>query len=184
MKIGCFNALTDNYIWFIEHENQIIVIDPGVAPPIIDYIEQHHLTLQAICLTHDHVDHVGGVAALVKQFPAPVYGLGKIATHPLKNGEILHFSKTISGRILFTPGHTDSSLCYLMNIEGSKHLFCGDTLFTAGCGRVFTDDFTSMFHSLNQLKELDSNFLVYPGHEYGASQDTCANGSLRVLNLL
>lgn len=166
MKIGYLNAFKDNYIWFIQENTDLIVVDPGESDVVLSYIQNNQLTLKSILLTHDHNDHIGGVAELLKYSDVPVYGMCSIATKQLKNNDIINLSNKISGTILATPGHTYTSICYLLDITGIKHLFCGDTLFAAGCGRVFTGDFQAMFNSLNQLKKLDPNFLVYPGHEY------------------
>lgn len=166
MKIGYLKAFKDNYIWFIQDNTDLIVIDPGESDVVLSYIKNNKLHLKSILLTHDHHDHMGGVAELLKYANVPVYGMCSIATHPLKNNDSIYLSDKISGKILATPGHTYTSICYLLDIIGQKHLFCGDTLFAAGCGRVFTGDFQAMFKSLNQLKALDPDFLVYPGHEY------------------
>lgn len=166
MKIGYLNAFKDNYIWFIQDKNDLIVIDPGESQVVLNYINNNELNLKSILLTHDHYDHIGGVAELLLYFDVPVYGMCSIATHPLKDKDFIRLSDKISGKILATPGHTYTSICYLLDINKKKHLFCGDTLFAAGCGRVFTGDFQAMFNSLNQLKKLDADFLVYPGHEY------------------
>lgn len=163
MNIGYLNAFSDNYIWFIQENKDLVVIDPGESAGVLEYLKQNNLNLKAILLTHDHHDHMGGVAELLKHKTVPVYGKCSIATH---SEDKIHLSDNIAGSILATPGHTTSSLCFLMSIANTKHLFCGDTLFAAGCGRVFTGDFNAMFHSLNQLKALDSSYLVYPGHEY------------------
>lgn len=166
MKIGYLNAFKDNYIWFIQENEELIVIDPGESEVILQYIKNHDLNLKSILLTHDHHDHIGGVEKLLQHFDVPTYGMCPIAQCQLKNNDIIQLSSKITGKILATPGHTYTSICYLLDIMDKQHLFCGDTLFAAGCGRVFTGDFQAMFQSLNQLKALDSNCLIYPGHEY------------------
>ncbi len=163
--MGFLNALTDNYIWHIQDGKDLIVIDPGESDGVLNYLNKHQLNLKAILLTHDHYDHVGGVAELLKyaHTDIPVHGTCAIATN---NDHAFQFSNDIKVEIIETPGHTLTSICYLMNISGKKHVFSGDTLFAAGCGRVFTGDYAAMYNSLNQLKALDSSVLVYPGHEY------------------
>lgn len=163
MIINCFKAFSDNYIWFIQKDKEIVVIDPGEAPSIITYLRAQGLNLKAILLTHDHWDHVNGLEEILQYRKAPVYGKGHLATHQEEN---FYLFDTILCQALFTPGHTQKSLCYLLEVDKKQHLFCGDTLFAAGCGRVFTGDFTAMFNSLNQLKQLSENCLIYPGHEY------------------
>lgn len=166
MKIGYLKAFTDNYIWFIQDNHNLIVVDPGEASPVLEYLKSNQLHLKAILLTHDHYDHLGGVSELLKYAEVPVYGMCHAASYLLKDNAKITLLDKIFGTVLVTPGHTNTSICYLLEINDTKHLFCGDTLFAAGCGRVFTGDFTAMFHSLNQLKALSPNFLVYPGHEY------------------
>ncbi len=150
-------------MWFIQKDKDIVVIDPGEASTIIAYLRDKKLSLKAILLTHDHWDHVNGLQELLKYTKVPVYGKCPIANH--QEETFLLFDR-FTCQVLFTPGHTDKSVCYLIEAEGKHHLFCGDTLFAAGCGRVFTGDFEAMFNSLNQLKQLSSDCLVYPGHEY------------------
>jgi hydroxyacylglutathione hydrolase len=167
MQIGYLKAFTDNYIWFIQHEQDFIVIDPGSSGIVLDYIIPRELNLRAIILTHDHHDHMGGVADLLMYAKhIPVYGIGDIATYELHGGESIAICPWLTATTLATPGHTYTSICYMIDLMGQKHLFCGDTLFAAGCGRVFTGDFVAMYNSLNALSSLSPQFLVYPGHEY------------------
>lgn len=164
--ISALQALTDNYIWFIQDQTEIIVIDPGESESVLNYMEKNQMTLKAILLTHDHWDHINGVDKLLKHKKVPVYGMCSLATEMLKGGDEICLNETIRCKIIATPGHTYTSICYLMEIAGKQHLFCGDTLFAAGCGRVFTGDFEAMYDSLNQLKRLDAQCHIYPGHEY------------------
>lgn len=166
MKIGYLKALKDNYIWFIQEKNNLIVIDPGESHAILKYMKDNNFILKSVLITHDHGDHIGGVKELLQYFDVPVYGMCDIASKKLNDGDSIHLSDEIQGEIIATPGHTYTSICYLLKIKDQKHLFCGDTLFAAGCGRVFTGDFQAMFNSLNKLKALDSDVFIYPGHEY------------------
>ena len=166
MQIGHLKAFTDNYIWFIREGNDIIVIDPGESAVVLNYIISNRLSLRAIVLTHDHADHIGGVAEVLEYVKVPVYGMCKIASEHLSGNETVNISDNIIAKTIATPGHTYTSICYLLNILNAKHLFCGDTLFTAGCGRVFTGDFPAMYDSLSRRGALDPEILIYPGHEY------------------
>ena len=166
VKIGHLSAFTDNYIWFIHNSTDFIVIDPGESSAVLDYIITNKLRLKAIVLTHDHKDHMGGVSDLLAYANVPVYAMGGLASIELHGGEEVVLSDFAKARTLVTPGHTYTSICYMLSLLGKKHLFCGDTLFAAGCGRVFTGDFVAMYESLTQLGNLDPDYLVYPGHEY------------------
>ncbi|TCP94787.1 hydroxyacylglutathione hydrolase [Cricetibacter osteomyelitidis] len=162
-------ALNDNYIWLYARENlPVIVIDPAESRQVLDYLQQHQLTLEAILLTHKHNDHIGGVAELKAQFPAvSVYGppecAGLGATEIVQNGEIQTAYYHI--QVIFTGGHTEQHISYLVD----EHLFCGDSLFSAGCGRVFTGDYQAMFDGLQRLKALSDTTIVCPAHEYTLS---------------
>ncbi len=160
-------AFNDNYIWLIHDLKHAIVVDPGDAKPVIRYLSQHGLKLVAILLTHHHADHTGGVKAIVDKFPTVIYGPAGEATQlsdiKLKeNDEIdipelqLHFS------ILDIPGHTKGHIAYY----GHDMLFCGDTLFSAGCGRLFEGTAAEMYQSLMKLKALPNQTQVYCAHEY------------------
>lgn len=166
MQIGYLNAFTDNYIWFIQNNHDLVVIDPGESAVVIDYITTNQLNLKSLILTHDHNDNIGGVAEILKKYKVPVFGMGEIPDRKLSGGEVVDLTNWLTAKTLATPGHTYTSICYMMELNGHKHLFCGDTLFAAGCGRVFTGDFKAMYKSLTELGSLDPEFQVYPGHEY------------------
>ena len=165
-KIGYIKAFTDNYIWFLDNSKEIIIIDPGESEKILEYIIVNKRQLKAIVLTHDHHDHIGGVEEILAHFPVPTYGITDIASIIVADNQDIFLHDELKINTIATPGHTYSSLCYLIQFAGSKHLFCGDTLFAAGCGRVFTGDFVAMFNSLTKLSQLDSTCYIYPGHEY------------------
>jgi len=166
MKIAYLNAFTDNYIWLLHNDTQIVVVDPGESAQVLDYIIANKLCLKAILLTHDHVDHIGGVADILAHYNVPVYGTCDIATTKLVDGQLFPLFDGISARVIATPGHTLNSICYLVRDKNTQHLFCGDTLFGAGCGRVFSGDFAAMYKSLGLLANLDPQTLIYPAHEY------------------
>ena len=169
-SISVLPALKDNYIWILEINNHIWVIDPGIAKPILNYLEERKLSLAGILLTHWHPDHQGGVCELVSKFGCPVYGSNKTLNGPsipLNESETLDVSG-YSFEIMNLPGHTLDHIGFLC-IDGRLDApisFVGDTLFGGGCGRLFEGTAEQMFDSLQKLKALDSNTLIYCGHEY------------------
>jgi len=170
MKIICLPAFRDNYIWLLQHDHFAVVIDPGVAAPVSSYLTQHGLTLQAILLTHHHSDHIGGVADLIKNSPIPVYGPANEAiaetTIPLKeNDQVVLPDIGMSFQVLDVPGHTLGHIAYY----GANTLFCGDTLFACGCGRLFEGSPEQMWTSLSKLALLPRSTQVYCAHEYTQS---------------
>ena len=166
MNIMPLPALSDNYIWIIEKNNRIVVVDPSEADLLLQVIKSKGYVLEAVLLTHKHQDHIGGVRKLIAAHPAPVYGPKEtgVATEIVKGGEILPLlGKEV--KVMATPGHTAGHVAYQIK----EHLFIGDTLFLSSCGRVFSGDYDAMFHTLEQLKELDEGTIVYPAHEYSLS---------------
>lgn len=161
------SAFADNYIWVIHDQIHAAVVDPGDAKPIIRFLEQKDLKLIAILNTHHHNDHVGGNAALLQKFPVSVYGPKNesisTVTHPLKEGDNIYLAELSLGFSIFDiPGHTAGHIAYY----GANSLFCGDTLFACGCGRLFEGTAQQMYISLNKLAKLPSTTKVYCGHEY------------------
>lgn len=162
-------ALNDNYIWVYGRENySVIVIDLPEIKNLLPFLYQHQLSVAAVLLTHKHDDHVGGVADFKQVFPnVPVYGsrecAEKGATQIVDEGVIVVGDYQI--QVIPTGGHTEQHVSYM--VDG--HLFCGDTLFSAGCGRVFTGDYAQMFQSLQRINALPDNTLVCPAHEYTLS---------------
>ncbi|RLZ08994.1 hydroxyacylglutathione hydrolase [Acinetobacter sp. 2JN-4] len=164
------NALK-NYIWLLEdtRSNEVIAIDPTEASLVSDFCEQHQLQLKQIWLTHWHPDHTNGVAELSANNNLPIYGprdeLSKIAfiSNPLQHNDHFHFND-LKIEIIATPGHTLGHIVYF--IEEIDSLFCGDTLFAMGCGRLFEGTAEQMYHSLNRLAALPIQTKVYCTHEY------------------
>jgi len=160
-------AFSDNYIWTIRDASHAAVVDPGDAQPVLDYLAREKLTLVAILNTHHHADHVGGNAALLARAPVPVYGprderIPEV-TERLGDGQrfvLPHFN--IEMEALEIPGHTRSHIAF----HGGGMLFCGDTLFAAGCGRLFEGTPRQMHDSLTRLARLPDDTRVYCGHEY------------------
>lgn len=167
LKIHCIPAFDDNYIWLIGSDGSanVAAVDPGDAEPVIAYLQQHNLSLDAILLTHHHYDHTGGVKDLLTHFPATVYGPAneRISSITVAVGE--GDSVDVNGlalQVLDTPGHTRGHVCYV----GHGALFCGDTLFGAGCGRLFEGTPEQMYHSLEKISALPDETLIYCAHEY------------------
>ncbi|SUB24599.1 hydroxyacylglutathione hydrolase [Avibacterium avium] len=162
-------ALDDNYIWLYARENlPVIVIDIAESAPLLAYLQQHQLEVEAVLLTHKHQDHVGGLAEFKQHYPnVPVFGPQETAdlgaTQIINEGEIHTTHYQI--QVLPSGGHTENHVSFV--VDG--HLFCGDTLFSGGCGRVFTGDYAQMFDSLQRLKALPDSTIVCPAHEYTLS---------------
>lgn len=162
-------ALDDNYIWLYARENlPVIVIDISESEPLLTYLQQHQLEVEAVLLTHKHQDHVGGLVEFKQYYPnVPVFGPQETAdlgaTQIINEGEIHTTHYQI--QVLPTGGHTENHVSFV--VDG--HLFCGDTLFSGGCGRVFTGDYAQMFDSLQRLKALPDSTIVCPAHEYTLS---------------
>jgi hydroxyacylglutathione hydrolase len=174
-------AFKDNYLWLVSRAGDAVVIDPGDAAPVEAALLARGLALRAILLTHHHADHVGGVAALIAARPdpsLPVYGPRRedIAgvTHPLGDGDSFDLDAVIPGfglhlDVLDVPGHTSGHIAYVARPadDGAPPLlFCGDTLFAAGCGRLFEGTASQMHASLARLAALPSATRVYCAHEY------------------
>jgi hydroxyacylglutathione hydrolase len=169
MKVVQIPLLRDNYAYLIvcEESGQAAVVDPSEAGPVLRRVEEEKVKLVAILNTHHHWDHTGGNPELLKSFPLDVYGHktdeGRIPglTLPLEEGEEVSIG-SLQARVFFIPGHTRGHIAYVFDHE----LFCGDTLFVAGCGRLFEGTAGEMHSSLSKLAALPADTLVYCGHEY------------------
>ena len=160
-------ALSDNYIWTLVNPStrEAWVVDPGEAHPVEDYFSKHKLTLSGILITHHHWDHTHGIEELCFSRTIPVHGPGDIlgVTHPTTPNETIRLEEiSMDFEILDIPGHTLDHIAYV----NDNHLFCGDTLFAGGCGRVFEGTFSQMHASLQKLKQLPDATKVFCGHEY------------------
>lgn len=167
LEIVPISALKDNYIWTLRDAKHAAVVDPGEAGPVLDYLAREQLTLVAILATHHHPDHVGGIDALLKQRMVPVFGPRKEPipgmTHPVTEGDSVSIPELgASFSVLDIPGHTRAHVAYY----GLDSLFCGDTLFACGCGRLFEGTAEQMYASLQKLLALPDETKVYCGHEY------------------
>ena len=169
MRIFHIPAYSDNYIWVLQSGSDISVIDPGDASPVIELINTNKLNLVDILLTHHHFDHVGGTLELKKQIDGKVYGpagnIEGIDIHVSESDIVKTLDYEFS--VLETPGHTLDHIAY---VEKQKNLvFCGDTLFSGGCGRVFEGTFEQMHNSIQKLNQLNPKTLIYCAHEYTQS---------------
>jgi hydroxyacylglutathione hydrolase len=167
LEIVPLPAFQDNYIWTLRSGKLAAVVDPGEARPVQDYLAKEGLSLVAILATHHHPDHVGGIAELVARNRIPVFGpKGEpipALTHPVGQGDRADIpGLDASFSVLDIPGHTRAHVAYY----GLGSLFCGDTLFACGCGRVFEGTAAQMLESLSKLAALPDETKVYCGHEY------------------
>lgn len=167
MKIVPIPAFEDNYIWLICEGHLAAAVDPGDAEPVLDYIGLHGLQLEAILNTHHHGDHTGGNKDLLKHATVPVYGPRHEnipgLTHPVGAGDIVRLPGLLTDfSVLDVPGHTAGHIAYY----GAKSLFCGDTLFACGCGKLFEGTPAQMAASLQIFAALPDETRVYCAHEY------------------
>lgn len=170
MNLISIPAFQDNYIWLLRNEqHDCVIVDPGEAGPVLHALSENQLTPKAILLTHHHNDHVGGVAEIVRHYPdLTVYGpqetVGKGCNRVV--GDRASISVLgMNFTIMAVPGHTAGHIAYY----AAPYLFCGDTLFSAGCGRLFEGTAQQMYDSLQHLAQLPDNTLVCCAHEYTLS---------------
>ncbi|MDR1994391.1 hydroxyacylglutathione hydrolase [Azonexus sp.] len=164
-EVSFIPAFKDNYIWLLRRDRQAVVVDPGEAGPVLARLADDGLALASILITHHHADHQGGVAELTARYPVPVFAPASESitgrTEPLHGGENLSVLGEMV-RVLAVPGHTAGHVTYLVG----DRLFCGDTLFGAGCGRLFEGTPAQMAASLAAIAALPPATLICCAHEY------------------
>jgi len=167
MEVTPIPAFRDNYIWLLQRGGHATVVDPGDAAPVRAALSARNLRLDTILITHHHDDHIGGVADLLQEFPATVYasrsGRYPFPHHGVGEGDTITLDHPHTRlQVMETPGHTLDHVAYY----GADSLFCGDTLFSCGCGRVFEGTCQQLYHSLQRLASLPPVTKVYCAHEY------------------
>lgn len=168
-------AFSDNYIWLICDENSqyAAIVDPGDATPVIKALENDNIEPVAILITHFHADHVGGIGRLLEKYPdLPVYGPASERiphlTQPLQGNEKIHLEQIDADfQVMNVHGHTAGHIAYYTQDQTMEsRLFCGDTLFAAGCGRVFNGTMKDLHDSLAKISTLPKDTLIFCAHEY------------------
>jgi hydroxyacylglutathione hydrolase len=172
--IIAIHAFADNYIWLISNGHEAAVVDPGQAGPVLEALAIHKLKLTTILLTHHHQDHVGGVMELIEATHASVYGPAgeklPFCDVALREGDQFNDAELgLNLSVLDVPGHTAGHIAYYGHFDNIPILFCGDTLFSAGCGRLFEGTAAQMTTSLAKFAALPSDTRVFCAHEYTLS---------------
>lgn len=179
MKLIPLPAFADNYIWMLHDGQQALVVDPGDAQPVLAALQREGLRLESILVTHHHADHTGGVAELREATGARVCGpAGEEMPEPLQRltGGDRYQALGLDFVVMDVPGHTAGHIAfYCAEMDGAPLLFCGDTLFSAGCGRLFEGTPAQMLASLDSLAALPGNTRVCCTHEYTLSNLKFAN---------
>lgn len=174
LTISAIPAFSDNYIWCLADSGtkKALIVDPGQAKPVQDYLAEHGLTLDTILVTHHHPDHVGGIKALAQSAPdcriiGPADSPFKGSTSFVHPGDEVIWD-AVTFQVISVPGHTLDHIAFFSDVEvsGRPMLFCGDTLFVCGCGRLFEGTAAQMLESLKSLRELPDATAVYCAHEY------------------
>jgi hydroxyacylglutathione hydrolase len=169
MRIHILHAFEDNFIFAIEINKKIMIVDPGEAEPVLQFLKSGDYLLDSILLTHCHHDHIGGVQKLLEQKSVKVYGPNRLKEHSIVPDQVMtenssfEFENTI-WTAMHLPGHTLDHLAYFNSDE--HILFCGDILFSLGCGRLFEGSFEQAYQSLQRIKSLPTQTKIYFAHEY------------------
>jgi len=175
MKLLALPAFADNYIWMLHDGRQALVVDPGESAPVEQALDAQGLRLTAILVTHHHGDHVGGVDRLRQRLQGPVFGPAREAIPtpftPLSDGDAAEW-QGLRFEVIDVPGHTAGHIAYFLPAHddgAAPILFCGDTLFSGGCGRLFEGTPAQMHRSLSRLAALPGETRVCCAHEYTLS---------------
>jgi hydroxyacylglutathione hydrolase len=176
IKVIAIKAFSDNYIWAVTNGNNAALVDPGDADVCISFLEEKQIILNTILITHHHADHIGGIEKLVtyckkKQWPLTIYGpahenIPKCDIKVKENDVINLLDIAINFTVLDLPGHTKGHIAFFSDSYSNPLLFCGDTLFSGGCGRLFEGTAQQMLTSLNKLTKLPDDTKVFCAHEY------------------
>lgn len=167
-ELEAIPALNDNYVWCLHDGRQALIVDPGEAEPVLKWLQDRQLLLTAILITHHHPDHIGGLPALRRHWPqsrswGPVDARIPDLDHTVNEGDRIELaSPNVALKVTAVPGHTLSHIAY----HNEDVLFCGDTLFSAGCGRLFEGTPSQMNASLTRLARLPDTIRICCGHEY------------------
>ncbi len=165
-------AFTDNYIWLIQTNEGNTLVDPGDSDPVKEVINDLNIEIDDILITHHHFDHTGGLNDLKKSIKGKVIGphnknIPQIDLR-VKEGDAIN-SVGLNFKVINVPGHTLDHIAFFCKESVEPILFCGDTVFSGGCGRVFEGTFSQMHESLNKIASLPKNTLIYCAHEYTLS---------------
>ncbi len=163
-------AFDDNYIWCISNDDSdlALIVDPGTAEPVLKHLNQQQLSLAGILITHRHLDHIGGIEQCLEHYPAPVYGpdshaIKPVVTQPLAASDCIEFEQIdLSLRVMLIPGHTSEHIAFY----NSAFALVGDTVFVAGCGRIFDGTATELYDSIEKITKLPEQTKLYCAHEY------------------
>lgn len=171
LKISHIQAYSDNYIWLIQTNEGNTLVDPGDASPVLDFIQREEIEIDDILITHHHFDHVGGLQSLKPLIKGSIIGpesknIDKL-DYKVKDGELIT-TIGLEFSVIEIPGHTLDHIAFYSNTE-KEVLFCGDTIFSGGCGRVFEGTFQQMNNSINILSRLPNSTEIYCAHEYTLS---------------
>lgn len=174
LTISAIAAFSDNYIWCLADTDtgKALIVDPGEAKPVQSHLAENGLTLDTILVTHHHPDHVGGIKTLIQDYPdcrvtGPAESPFKGNTNSVHPGDEVVWEH-VTFQVMSVPGHTLDHIAFFTDIEiaGRPALFCGDTLFVCGCGRLFEGTAAQMLESLKSIRELPGATAVYCAHEY------------------
>jgi len=165
-------AFRDNYLWLFHRpgDERAWVVDPGDAAPIEAALSAEGLSLAGILVTHHHADHTGGIGQLIAERDIPVYGPGggsvPLVNRPVSEGDTVELDNGLVFSVIAVPGHTLDHIAWFCQSAEAPVLFCGDTLFAGGCGRLFEGSAAQMYDSLGKLSALPDRTRVYCAHEY------------------